>query len=154
MIDYEKFNEELDDCGDDIELWKARKAAENDSFYGIELDPAKVEKWNKLTSMAKSLSKLHKSIKFFDEPLENTARHGYIAIEFPSTFFSSDSRISKLLARLFYNSDDFFLSSMKQIDDPEEIERIAREYGAIDGGRIKITFVLCDMWSIFGKAPF
>ena len=154
MIDYEKLNEELDDCGGDIELWKARKAAENDSFWGMELDPEKEKRLNRLTNMAKRLSRLDKGIKFIERPLTNADRHGSTSIEFPSTFFASDARISKLLARLFYDSDDFSMSTMQRIDDPEEIERIAREYGAIDGGKVRMSFTICDMWSVFGKAPF
>lgn len=145
-----RFDEELADSGDDIELWKMRKNMENESFWGMEIDPAKQERLEKLQARCILLAKRDHAIRYMPEELTPQNRNGTVRLSLPPVLFSFDKRVSSDLAALFKLADDFCISAPRLVSEDEEDEFL----GTRDGKEILLTFGVHDMWKTYGKAPF
>jgi len=142
--DAKRFLEELEDCDGDIAAWNERKQRENNSFCGFEINPEKKAKLNRLNTLCKKLAALDHLIAVEKRPTSPEERSGMVAVIFPEVYAATDSRVSALMAQIFAEADDFTISAIESDEDGE----------IRSSGKVRITFCVMNMWSVYGKAPF
>jgi len=147
-IDAERFEDELEDCDGDIDEWMTRKGRENESFWGMELDPEKEKRLNYIKALCRKLHKLDKHIEYVDMPLTNRNRNGMAQVLFPPTY-SAFRDVVAVLAKLYAVADDVALTCPYALYD-EEIDGDEEPWPK----EIVMTFGVHDMWLTYGKAPF
>lgn len=146
------FDEELEACGGDIELWKARKNLENESFWGMEIDPAKKKRLDDLNARCAALAKMENRIRIIPSKLTPENRHGGVRLSLPPLLFVYDKRIMNCLSELFKLADDCVMSVPRLFDDDDDDDDAY--IGPRDGREIILSFYIHDMWQTYGKAPF
>lgn len=144
-----RFEEEMEACGGDLELWEARKNRENESFMGFELEPEKVKRLNSMKALARRLAFLDSAIKYEERPATQDQRHMGVKLLLPPLYFTSDRRVSNTLAQLYAAADFVGMSCPFALYD-EEID------GDEEPGEklICMNFEVKDMWKSYGKMPF
>ncbi len=145
-----RFEEELEDCGGDIELWKERKLRENESFFGLEIDPEKMKRLEKIRDMCLALARLDSGVICLPNRLTPENRHGTVQVSLPPLMFSADPRVTKILSDIFRLADAFSMAAPRLICEDEDDEFT----GPRDGREIVLSFGVHNMWKVYGKAPF
>ena len=145
-----RFEEELEDCGGDIELWKYRKNRENESFRGLEIDPEKMKRLETIRAKCRALARLDSGVICLPNRLTPQNRNGVARISLPPVMFSSDGRVLSVLSELFRLADDVAMAAPRLVSEDEDDEFT----GPRDGREIVLSFGVHNMWKTFIKAPF
>ena len=115
---------------DDILEWAEDKAAENEEFWGDDLNPEKNERLVRMREACIKLTEIDRQIKHKYMTFDNSNQNGTVQIVFPGIYFSPDKRVTDILAKLCEDADHVWLSSMN--------------------GKITMTFAVEDMWDTPG----
>ena len=115
---------------DDILDWAEDKAAENEEFWGDDLNTEKNERLTRMREACIKLAEIDHSIKHKYMTFDNSNRNGTVQIVFPGIYFSPDKRVTDVLAKLCADADHVWLSSTN--------------------GKITMTFAVEDMWDTPG----
>ena len=102
-----------------------------DRFVGDEIDPAKMERLNKMRDICREISEINSRIKYPFSAFDNRSVNAYVRLQFPLMMFIDNKDIIKRIEHLVSASDDMAIAILE------------------NGEAIQLSFGIRNMWNKF-----
>ena len=117
---------------DDIYEYARDKAAENEAFYGSDLDEEKAKKVAYLQNTARRIAEIEKRVRVEPTLINNRSQNAGVQLVTNKVgYISTDERVMLLMAALYENAECVWLTAL--------------------GGDIVMKFDVLDVWKTHGS---